>query len=202
MTGVIRWNKAKTPAGSDGWNLTTDVGAALDSANVIVPVATQAERDGLTPPITGKYAGMVVARTDIAGIPLEVWDGAAWNRQPVVTTSPITNDGNWVITGGLTRTVATGLTQVTAAFQMKRTAAAITILTTDSTVIIGAIPSGFRPTNNSSVVVSVNNDVGARYAEPQLIVNTGGSLVARSTSGGGITIGVNYVIFVSAVWCI
>jgi len=35
-----------------------------------------------------------------------------------------------------------------------------------------------------------------------LIVNTGGSLVARSTSGGGITIGVNYVIFVSAVWCI
>jgi hypothetical protein len=202
MTGVIRWNKAKTPAGSDGWNLTPDIGTALDSANVIVPVATQTERDGLTPPITGKYAGMVVARTDIAGIPLEKWDGAAWIRQPIVDTSPITNDGNWVITGGLTRTVATGLTQVTAAFQMKRTAAAITILTTDSTVIIGAIPSGFRPTNNSSVVVSVNDNVGARYAEPQLIVNTGGSLVARSTSGGGITIGVNYVIFVSAVWCI
>jgi hypothetical protein len=202
MTGVTRWNKSKTPAGADGWNLTPDIGTALDTANVIVPVASQAERDGLTPPITGKYAGMVVARTDIAGMPLEKWDGSVWIRQPIVDTSAITNDGNWVITGGLVRTVATGLTQVTAAFQLKRTAAAINILTTDSTVIIGAIPSGFRPSANSSVVVSVNDNGGARYAEPQLIVNTGGSLVARSTSGGGITIGVNYVIFVSAVWCI
>jgi hypothetical protein len=202
MTGVIRWNKAKTQAGSDGWNLTTDIGTALDTANVIVPVATQAERDGLTPPSTGKYAGMVVARTDIAGIPLEKYDGSAWIRQPITDTSPITNDGNWTISGGLIRSVATGLTQVTASWKMTRTAAAITILTTDSTVIVGAIPTGFRPTWNSSVVVTVNDNVGGRYAEPQLIVNTGGSIVARSTSGGGITIGVGYTIFVSAVWCI
>jgi len=202
MTGIVRWNKTISKAGADGWNLTTDDGRGLDSANVIVPVATQAERDGLTPPTTGKYAGMVVARTDVAGMPLEKWDGAAWNREPVLSTSPITNDGNWTITGGLMRSVATGLTQVTAAFQMTRTAAAFTIATTDSTVIIGAIPTGFRPSVNSSVVVTVNTDTGGRYAEPQLIVNTGGSIVARSTSGGSITIGVGYTIFVSAVWCI
>jgi hypothetical protein len=201
MTGVTRWNKTISKAGADGWNLTTDDGKGLDSANVIVPVATQAERDGLTPP-TGRYAGMVAARTDVAGIPLEKWDGSAWIRQPITDTSAITNDGNWTIAGGLIRTVATGLTQVTASFKMTRTASAITILTTDSTVIVGAIPSGFRPTWNSSVVVTVNDNIGARYAEPQLIVNTGGSIVARSTSGGGITIGTGYTIYVSVVWCI
>lgn len=201
MTGVTRWNKTISKAGADGWNLTTDDGKGLDSANVIVPVATQAERDALTPP-TGRYAGMVVARTDVAGLPLEKWDGSAWIRQPITDTSAITNDGNWTISGGLLRTVTTGLTQVTASFKMTRTASAITILTTDSTVIVGAIPSGFRPSWNSSVVVTVNNDTGGRYAEPQLIVNTGGSIVARSTSGGGITIGTGYTIFVSAVWTI
>jgi len=201
MTGVTRWNKTISKAGADGWNLTTDDGKGLDSANVIVPVATQAERDALTPP-TGRYAGMVVARTDVAGLPLEKWDGSAWIRQPITDTSAITNDGNWTISGGLLRTVTTGLTQVTASFKMTRTASAITILTTDSTVIVGAIPSGFRPSWNSSVVVTVNDNIGGRYAEPQLIVNTGGSIVARSTSGGGITIGTGYTIFVSAVWTI
>lgn len=77
MTGVTRWNKAKTLAGADGWNLTTDVGAALDTANVVVPVASSTERDGLTPP-GGKYAGMVVARTDLPGVPLERYDGTNW----------------------------------------------------------------------------------------------------------------------------
>ena len=77
MTGIVRWNKTISKAGADGWNLTTDDGTALDSANVIVPVANATERDGLTPPL-GKYAGMAVARTDLAGIPLQVWDGAAW----------------------------------------------------------------------------------------------------------------------------
>lgn len=200
MTGVLRWNKTTTPAGADGWNLTPDIGKALDTANVVVPCSLS-ERDALAPP-GGKYPGMIVIRTDVAGLPLEKWDGSTWIRQSVTDSSTVVNDGNWTITGGLMRQVATNLSQVTAAFQMTRTAAAINIATTDSTVIIGAIPSGFRPSANSSVVVTVNTDVGARYAEPQLIVNTGGSIVARSTSGGGITIGVGYTIFVSAVWCI
>lgn len=76
MTGVTRWNKTISKAGADGWNLTTDDGKGLDSANVLVPVATQAERDGLTPPL-GKYAGMAVTRADLGGR-IEVWDGAKW----------------------------------------------------------------------------------------------------------------------------
>lgn len=76
MTGVTRWNKTKTMAGSDGWNLTTDTGTALDSANVVVPVANATERDALTPPL-GKYVGMAVTRADLGGI-IEVWNGSAW----------------------------------------------------------------------------------------------------------------------------
>lgn len=200
MTGVVRWNKTTTPAGSDGWNLTPNIGTALDTANVVIPCSL-AERDALAPP-TGMYPGIVVIRTDVAGLPLEKWNGTAWVRQAVVDSAAVVNDGNWTITGGMMRQVAPGLTQVTAAFQMTRTAAATTINTTDSSLIINAIPSGFRPSANSSVVVTVNDAGGARYAEPQLIVNTGGSIVARSTSGGSVTIGTGYTIFVSAVWCI
>lgn len=76
MTGVTRWNKTKTPAGADGWNLTPDIGTALDSVNPVVPVANQAERDGLTPPL-GKYVGMAVTRADLGGV-VEVWNGTIW----------------------------------------------------------------------------------------------------------------------------
>lgn len=200
MTGVIRWNKSKTPAGADGWNLTTDLGTALDTANVIVPVATQAERDGLTPPVTGKYAGMVVARTDIAGMPLEKWDGSAWIREPVVDTGEVTTDGFWTISGGLTRTVLSGRKQVTATLQMTRTTGSITINTTDSTLIIGMLPAGFRPPGNHVFPSTSNTNTGTRYAEPQMILNNGGSLVGRSTSGGSVTIGVGYVLFISTTW--
>lgn len=78
MPGITRWNKTTTPAGSDGWNLTPDIGKALDTANVIVPVATDAERDGLTPP-GGKYPGLAVSRTDLPGCPLQIWTGARWS---------------------------------------------------------------------------------------------------------------------------
>jgi hypothetical protein len=85
MTGVTRWNKAVTLAGGDGWLLTPNIGTALDTSNVIVPVATQAERDGLTPP-GGKYAGMTVARTDIVTAPLERYDGTKWSLSDVPWT--------------------------------------------------------------------------------------------------------------------
>lgn len=92
MTGILRWNKTKTPAGPDGWNLTPDLGTALDAANVVVPVATQSERDALAPP-GGKYAGMVVSRTDLPGAPLERWDGAAWTVTDVPWTTLSTVQG-------------------------------------------------------------------------------------------------------------
>ena len=76
MTVVTTWNKGKTPATTNGWLLVPDVRAAVESLNVVVPVADQAERDGITPPL-GTYVGMAVTRADLDGL-IEIWDGTEW----------------------------------------------------------------------------------------------------------------------------
>ena len=97
MTGVTRWNKTKTPAGADGWNLTFDVGTALDSANVVVPVADSGARDALAPP-AGKYAGMTVVRQDVPGTAVEVYNGSGWDRQ----VSPAIRANTQTVGSGMT----------------------------------------------------------------------------------------------------
>jgi hypothetical protein len=111
-------------------------------------------------------------------------------------------DGYWTITGGLVKTTTSGLTQVTATLQLVRTTAAITIATTDGALLVGLVPSGFIPTSNQYFIGTSNTDTGARYAEPQLVINTGGTLVGRSTSGGSITLGVGYTLCISTSWWI
>ena len=68
-----RSNKIRVPITSDAYALTADLAAMADSANVIIPVASQSERDALP----GKYVGMVVARTDLPGV-TEIYDGTNW----------------------------------------------------------------------------------------------------------------------------
>lgn len=102
-----RWNKDIVPVNSDAYALTSDLAKLADKANVIVPVASAAERDGLTPP-DGKYAGMAVTRTDVPGQPLEVYDGTNWDRHiaPVVKANTQT-----VGSGMATDTFLTGAQQ-------------------------------------------------------------------------------------------
>lgn len=201
MTGVTTWNKGKAPAGGDGWSLTPDVRLAVESLNVPVPVADAAERDGITPPL-GKYPGMMVVRTDVAGFPIEVWDGAAWIRQPVVTAGAVVPDGLWTITGGYLKTVVNGLTQVTATLQMVRTGSNMTINVADTTLTSAIVPAGFRPSANAMFAATVNNQFGEYNSTPQLIINTGGALVGRSTSGSAVAVNTGYSIFISASWYI
>lgn len=99
MAGLTTWNKGIVPAGPDGWNLTPDVRKAIETLNYPVPVGTATERDGLTPP-TGKYAGMMVVRTDLAGHPIEVWDGGKWVRQSIANIGQ--GDAVPVFAGGIT----------------------------------------------------------------------------------------------------
>ena len=193
----ILQNGIEVPTNSDPYNLTDDLANMGSTTNTVVLVATQAARDALT-----KYDGLSVRRLDLTGRPTETWDGSKWNRSPVITSGSPVTDGFWTMTGGLTKTVTDGPTQVTASFQMVRTTAAINVLTTDSTLIIGAIPSGFRPATNTAFITSVNDNIGKLYAQPQLVINNGGSIVGRSTSGGGITIGVGYTVFVTTSWYI
>lgn len=75
----VRANKIQVPTNSDAWtNLTTDLATMADSANVVIRVASQAERDALT-----KVAGLTVVRTDLPGDPIQTCDGTNWSTQQV-----------------------------------------------------------------------------------------------------------------------
>lgn len=67
-----RPNKAVVPINSDAYNLTADLATMGDSLNVVIKVASQAERDALT-----LANGLVVSRGDKAGR-IEVCDGTNW----------------------------------------------------------------------------------------------------------------------------
>lgn len=68
----IRANKITTPLPSDAYSLTPDIATLADSANVVIRVSSQAERDALT-----KVAGLCVTRSDLNGL-IEVCDGTNW----------------------------------------------------------------------------------------------------------------------------
>ena len=183
MTGVTRWNKTISKAGADGWNLTTDDGKGLDSANVIVPVATQAERDGLTPP-TGKYAGMIAGRNDIPGA-LDIYDGAAWARNSATTITTVTSgDATWAYnTKMMSRICSDGTTKdVTLDFIVARTSGGA--FTVDSTAWVslfaGFIPAGFRPTDWAHNVGTYEFN---GFGPVAIRVDTSGNVSARALSG-------------------
>jgi hypothetical protein len=169
--------------------------AVFVAAGAPQPVFTQAERDALS-----LYDGLSDKRMDLTGRPVETYDGSAWWQAPASMATVGVTDGFWTITGNLIKTVVGGQTQVTASFQMVRTTSSILVSTGGGPLIVGLVPSGFRPPGNFSFVGSVTDASDARYAEPELIMNNGGSLVGRSTSGGSITIGVGYKLYVSATW--
>ncbi|GAA1051412.1 hypothetical protein [Arthrobacter russicus] len=83
-----RPNKSTVPVNSDAYNLTGDMATMADSLNVVVPVASAAERDGLT-----KKPNLLVSRTDLGGV-IEAWDTSlnswskgrqfAWLRAPEI----------------------------------------------------------------------------------------------------------------------
>jgi hypothetical protein len=74
LMSQTRPNKIKTITNSDAYNLAADLATFADSANVVIPVASQAERDALT-----LYAGLTVSRTDLGGV-IEICDGTKWSK--------------------------------------------------------------------------------------------------------------------------
>jgi hypothetical protein len=66
--------------------------ARFVAAGGILPVMSQAERDGLTP-----YAGLAVSRLDLPGAPAQTYDGTAWWPQQL---APLQTTG-WALTGDI-----------------------------------------------------------------------------------------------------
>ncbi|MEA5453310.1 hypothetical protein SPF06_01110 [Sinomonas sp. JGH33] len=67
-------NGIVVPTNPDAFaNLTTDLATMGNSANVVIPVASQAARDALV-----KKNGLLVCRLDLAGCPIQRCDGTNW----------------------------------------------------------------------------------------------------------------------------
>jgi hypothetical protein len=109
------YNGVEVFTDGDTYNLSGDTAKAFQSANVIIKVSSQAQRDGLAALAPGGVLRVptFVYRTDLSL--QEVWDGAAWQRGNGSAT-PTTGAG-WGLVGSLVRTRATAGTQVNAAFR-------------------------------------------------------------------------------------
>ena len=70
----FRANKMRVPVASDAYALTSDLAAMADSANIVIPVSSDTERNALT----NKTTGTVVTRLDKSGLLQVCVDGTNW----------------------------------------------------------------------------------------------------------------------------
>ena len=77
-------NGIQVPTNSDPYNITADLATMGRTANVIIPVTSQEQRDGLP----SLFVGMTVRRLDFRGT-LEWWNGSAWVSERGVAYTPI-----------------------------------------------------------------------------------------------------------------
>lgn len=181
----------KSGAGAPSLTITAPLTAA---AGAPVPVRTRAEVDTL-PKWVGAQA-MVLAE----GGAVYVCDGTTWGLpQAALSAAPSAVTG-WTITGGLMKVVTAGLTQVTAVVKMVRTGSAIAVTTGDVSLASVLLPAGFRPPANHYFPSTVNSNIGARLAEPQLVLSASGQLISRSTSGGTVTLMTGATVFINTTW--
>ena len=64
----------------DDYNLADDVADAFRTANVVIPVASQAVQDALAAAFGPADAGKPITRKDLPGCPMFVWDGEDFRR--------------------------------------------------------------------------------------------------------------------------
>lgn len=98
------WNKITTAVGSDGWNPVLHMKGLADTADVVIPVASTVERDGLAALAPGGVLPVptFVFRTDLNAY--QTWNGASWlagASEHIMVTS---GDATWAHNVSLTRT--------------------------------------------------------------------------------------------------
>lgn len=118
-----RKNKIQVPLNSDAYNLVPDLTTMADTANVFPKVASASERNGLASPALGDK----VVRTDIAGSPIETYDGTAWQEQWIDYGAPVSIAGNWTTTGRFYGIRFGAHTLVTGIAQFVRTTSALSL---------------------------------------------------------------------------
>jgi hypothetical protein len=191
-----RWNKGRTIVNSDAYNLAGDLATDLDTYNLPVPVASQAERDALVPP-GGKYAGMLVCRTDLAGCPIERYDGTTWWGDSTQALTLNTANFNAPPTGYGPLTLA-----ISAGGRVATLSGNVVWANGSGGNNVATIPTGYRPGYETGFTsVSQANSTGALGTIYRGVVTTGGS-VNLNWMSGGVARSTDNVIPVLATWLI
>jgi hypothetical protein len=178
----------------DDYNLADDAAHAFDTTNVVTRVASEVARDALT-----LYEGRTVRRMDLAGIPLQTWDGAEWffeSAKRVVLTS---GDATWAHNVTLTKTLnENGSSTVTMGFLVARIGGGAFSVPTGSwtALFAGLIPAGWRPNDNIITCGGYEfNGMGAVL----LRIKTDGNIEAQGVTGS-VSMGTPVKVCASAVW--
>jgi hypothetical protein len=173
-----RQNKMVCITNDEVYDLATHQARLADSANVVIPVANQAERDVLVP-----FSGMVAARADTNYNP-EIYTSGGW-RTVVETTTPVVTDPLWAFTGQLSRSTGVdGKMTVQLSEAMSRVSGSFTLATASYTVLIpNWIPVGWRPVSTVNFWGLLTSSGDAPLAQLWLRISTAGNLEARLDSG-------------------
>jgi hypothetical protein len=168
--------------------------ARFVAAGGIQPVNSQAERDALD-----KYDGLTVRRSDLAGRPLQTWNGSVWlsGSTERIVVSPGLVD--WASNITLTRTLnEDGTRTVSAAFIVARIGGGAFSAPAGSwtNLFSGLVPSGWRPTDNVITCGGYEfNGMGAVL----LRFKTDGAVEAAGVTGS-VAMGSPVKVCGSAVW--
>jgi hypothetical protein len=170
--------------------------ARFVAAGGILPVYSSTERDALS-----MYDGMAVLRMDLAGRPVQVWNGSAWLPNGTERLAVTTADGTWAYNVTLTRTMNDdGTRTVSVGFIVARTGGGAFSAPTGSwtALFAGMIPAGWRPTDNIIVCGGYEfNGIGAVL----LRFKTDGGVEAQGVTGS-VAMGTPVKVCASAVWSV
>lgn len=179
------------PKAGSGSPAITSTPPLTATAGGVLPVRSKAERDALP-----KWNGLQIMRLDLAGRPVETWDGAAWSA--LAEAAPL-NVSGWANSGVATVVPEGGKKRVTIDFELKRTGANLAIgtgFTVLGTIIPPIAQGGTSPVKYLTCAISG----GSNNTMANAAVNPGGAISIRGvsaftfTTGALITINVVYYI--------
>lgn len=158
------------------------------------PVRSTLERTEITSP----RVGQLVKRLDLAGTPVEEWNGSAWVSEEFSAVN--TADANWTYRGGLWRDSRGPVPKVCLTLLLTRTGGTVNLTATAIQAFAALIPAGWRPVGHSVSASTVSQTSGG--ADKWGIVtriSPAGDLWVRTDTGSS-TILVNEMLPIHMEW--
>lgn len=197
-----RPTKVTVPVNSDAYNLAGDLATMADSIKVTIPVASQAERDGLAAQFPGGVLPnpTYVARNDLTDSPVEQWNGTAWRR---VTEESVAwaSMGAWTTPDGYISRRWNGskwLVRCIGHFVLS-TNSPFT-LATGLSAIGSPVPAGWKPAPANAYGIGAYSNNTPTYQGPIIAqIDTNGQL-SIATMSGTLNVVQNCQIYIDVSW--